>query len=324
MKAGAWAVAAVLLAAAFTGAAAADDGYDRGRYGSRGYAVRVRRRDDRSGSASTTGTARGCARGADDGRAAPRVPFLRRPAVPPRGRRLSHGPSARGYEYAQGLPHGVRARLPSRLRGGPIRYARGYGYGRDRLLQERPLPTATGTGTDGPPHGFSWEPDAPAKIEGMKSQKYWKEIAAFKQQLADAIPNDELKALHVRRPSAHLRVAARQFGIVAVCGWALWHFSNPLIWVPVAILQGFTFFNMTTLLHEVVHNSVFRSTPARLGARARPRLRDHERHLGQPVHPLAPRPPRQPRATTTTTPSGTGCRPSATRAGTSCSTARRC
>jgi fatty acid desaturase len=97
----------------------------------------------------------------------------------------------------------------------------------------------------------------------MKSQKYWKEIASFKQQLTDAIPNDELRALHVRRPSAHLRVAARQFAIVGVCGWALWNFSNPLVWVPIAILQGFTFFNMTTLLHEVVHNSVFRSTQHR-------------------------------------------------------------
>src|SRR5688572_12710577 len=77
------------------------------------------------------------------------------------------------------------------------------------------------------------------------------------------MPNDELRALHGRRPSAHLRVAARQFAIVAVCGWALWNFSNPLVWVPVAILQGFTFFNMTTLLHEVVHNSVFRSTQQR-------------------------------------------------------------
>lgn len=94
----------------------------------------------------------------------------------------------------------------------------------------------------------------------MKSQTYWKEIAAFKQQLGDAIPNAQLRALHVRRPSLHLRVAARQFAIVAVCGWALWNFSDPLIWVPIAIIQGFTFFNMTTLLHEVVHNSVFRST----------------------------------------------------------------
>ena len=58
----------------------------------------------------------------------------------------------------------------------------------------------------------------------------------------------------------HLAYAARQFVMVAVCGYALFHLTNPLLWVPFAILQGFTFFNMTTLLHEVVHRSVFGST----------------------------------------------------------------
>jgi fatty acid desaturase len=93
-----------------------------------------------------------------------------------------------------------------------------------------------------------------------KSRHYWKEIAAFKQQISDAIPNEELRTLHERDARRHLFYAARQFGIVALCGWGLWHLTNPLLWVPLAILQGFTFFNMTTLLHEVVHNSVFRST----------------------------------------------------------------
>ena len=126
-----------------------------------------------------------------------------------------------------------------------------------------------------------------------KSHHYWKEIAQFKARLRDAIPNDELRELHDNEPAMHLAYAARQFGIVAVCGYGLWHFTNPLVWVPLAILQGFTFFNMTTLLHEVVHNSVFRHQ-ARLGAGPRPGLRQHQRDLGQPVHPLAPRPPRQP------------------------------
>lgn len=94
----------------------------------------------------------------------------------------------------------------------------------------------------------------------MKSRHYWKEIAAFKDRVRDAIPNRELKELHRRRPVLHLLYAARQLGIVAACAVALWHLKDPLYWIPVAILQGFTFFNMTTLLHEVVHNSVFGST----------------------------------------------------------------
>jgi fatty acid desaturase len=90
-----------------------------------------------------------------------------------------------------------------------------------------------------------------------KSHYYWKQIEAFKRQLRDAIPHDELKALHERSAPRHLLYTARQFLIVAVCGVVLWQFPNPLVWVPFAILQGFTFFNMTTLLHEVVHSSVF-------------------------------------------------------------------
>jgi fatty acid desaturase len=93
----------------------------------------------------------------------------------------------------------------------------------------------------------------------MKSRHYWQRVAAFKAQLCEAVPHDELQALHRRRAWKHLLYAGRQFAIVAVCGVALWKLTNPLLWVPIAILQGFTFFNMTTLLHEVVHRSVFQS-----------------------------------------------------------------
>lgn len=93
----------------------------------------------------------------------------------------------------------------------------------------------------------------------MKSRHYWKEIASFKDRIARAIPLDELRELHRKRPAHHLLYAARQFAIVAACGYGLWHLENPLLWAPLAVLQGFTFFNMTTLLHEVVHNTVFQT-----------------------------------------------------------------
>ena len=64
-------------------------------------------------------------------------------------------------------------------------------------------------------------------------------------------------------------VAARQFGILALATWGLIRFDNPLIWVPLAFVQGFTIFNFTVLLHEVVHHTIF--------ARRRPRA---ERALG--------------------------------------------
>src|SRR5262249_16813449 len=33
--------------------------------------------------------------------------------------------------------------------------------------------------------------------------------------------------------------------------------TNPLLWIPLAVLQGFTIFSFTILLHEVVHHAVF-------------------------------------------------------------------
>ena len=90
-----------------------------------------------------------------------------------------------------------------------------------------------------------------------KSHHYWKSVAAFKARLRAAVPTEELRALHRRQAWKHLLYAGRQFAIVGLCSWWLWRETNPLLWVPVAILQGFTFFNMTILLHEAVHNAIF-------------------------------------------------------------------
>jgi fatty acid desaturase len=97
----------------------------------------------------------------------------------------------------------------------------------------------------------------------MKSHHYWREIAAFKKDLREAVPHAVLRELHLRDARLHLAYTARQFAIIAACGVGLWKLTNPLLWVPLAILQGFTFFNMTTLLHEVVHESVFKKANAR-------------------------------------------------------------
>jgi fatty acid desaturase len=110
---------------------------------------------------------------------------------------------------------------------------------------------------------FSAKGEVLLESSGMRSNHYWKQIARFKQQLREAIPLDELRRLHQRSAARHLLYAGRQFAIVGACGYGLWKLDRPLYWIPLAILQGFTFFNMTTLLHEVVHNSVFHRTHRR-------------------------------------------------------------
>ncbi len=97
----------------------------------------------------------------------------------------------------------------------------------------------------------------------MKQHYYTRHATALLAELPHAIPRERLQALHQKSGVRHLVIAARQFAILGVVTWALIRFTTPLVWVPLAFVQGFTVFNFTVLLHEVVHHAVF--------ARRRPR-----------------------------------------------------
>jgi hypothetical protein len=129
MKAGAWAVAAV-LAAAFTPSAVADDGYYRGRSGSRGYGY------DTFRIGLDNGYGEGLREGRRDGERRHEYRFSddRRFRRGDAGYRRSFGPR---YEYVRGF----RAGYERGYRAGyeaSSRYAdgRGYGYGRDRYYKD--------------------------------------------------------------------------------------------------------------------------------------------------------------------------------------------
>jgi fatty acid desaturase len=86
---------------------------------------------------------------------------------------------------------------------------------------------------------------------------YSQHAAAFRAELGRALSRAELRRLHAKSPARHLLVAARQFLILAGGTWGLIHFTNPAIWLPLAVVQGFAVFDFTILLHEVVHHAVF-------------------------------------------------------------------
>jgi fatty acid desaturase len=106
-------------------------------------------------------------------------------------------------------------------------------------------------------------------VGAVKSHYYSQHAVELRGELGRAISRDELRALHRKTGGRHLAVAARQFAILGLATWGLIAIENPLLWVPLALVQGFTVFNFTILLHEVVHHAVF--------ARRRPAI---ERILG--------------------------------------------
>jgi fatty acid desaturase len=91
----------------------------------------------------------------------------------------------------------------------------------------------------------------------VKHHHYSQHSVGLKAELGEVIPRPLLRDLHLKSPSRHLAITVRQFAMLGVCTWGLIHYSHPLIWIPLALVQGFTVFNFTVMLHEVVHHTVF-------------------------------------------------------------------
>ncbi len=79
----------------------------------------------------------------------------------------------------------------------------------------------------------------------------------LKLDLAAALNRDEIRRLHRIVPWRHFLIVARQLSLLASATLGLIYFDHLWIWIPLALIQGFTIFNFTVLLHEVVHNAVF-------------------------------------------------------------------
>ncbi|MEW5983563.1 MAG: fatty acid desaturase [Acidobacteriota bacterium] len=103
----------------------------------------------------------------------------------------------------------------------------------------------------------------------MKEHHYSRHAVGLRAELGSELSRAEMRDLHRKQPHRHLLVAVRQFLMLGLAGWGLTIDAHPAIWIPLAIVQGFTVFNFTVLLHEVVHHAIF--------ARRRPAL---ERLLG--------------------------------------------
>ncbi len=98
----------------------------------------------------------------------------------------------------------------------------------------------------------------------MATGHYNRSTGDLKRRLAASIPHETLKALHQKRPARHLALAARQFLLLGLAFSAGWNFESLWIRIPAALVLGFTVFNFTVLLHEVVHRAVFTGDRPRL------------------------------------------------------------
>jgi fatty acid desaturase len=101
-------------------------------------------------------------------------------------------------------------------------------------------------------------PSPPAVPDLPASGHYWSKASKdLRHRLNRAIPHELLKELHRKSPGRHMLVAARQFLILIAASALAWRFPQPWIWIPAAVVSGWTVFNFTVLLHEAVHHAIF-------------------------------------------------------------------
>jgi fatty acid desaturase len=104
----------------------------------------------------------------------------------------------------------------------------------------------------------TYQAPAATPIDPPAAGHYWSKASKdLRHRLNKAIPHDVLKELHRKSPARHLAVAARQFLILAAASAIAWRFPQPWIWIPAAVVSGWTVFNFTVLLHEAVHHAIF-------------------------------------------------------------------
>jgi fatty acid desaturase len=98
----------------------------------------------------------------------------------------------------------------------------------------------------------------PRPDELAPGEHYWSKASKdLRHRLNKALPHDVLKELHRKSPALHFAIAARQFLILLAASFLAWRFPQPWIWIPAAVVSGWTVFNFTVLLHDALHHAVF-------------------------------------------------------------------
>ncbi|HKB79534.1 MAG TPA: fatty acid desaturase [Thermoanaerobaculia bacterium] len=85
---------------------------------------------------------------------------------------------------------------------------------------------------------------------------YAEHATELKRDLAAAVPTDDLRRLHEKRPWLHALIAGANIGALVGAGFAIVALDRWFLWLPFAFIVGFAVFDFTVLLHEVVHRAV--------------------------------------------------------------------
>src|SRR5262245_31970650 len=88
----------------------------------------------------------------------------------------------------------------------------------------------------------------PEEYPPAGGEHHWaKASRELRHRLTQVVPHAVLKDLHKKDPVRHFAIAARQFLLFGAASAVSWMFREPWIWIPSAIVAGWTAFNFTVL-----------------------------------------------------------------------------
>ena len=79
-----------------------------------------------------------------------------------------------------------------------------------------------------------------------KSRHYWSASRDLRRELGQALPRDQLKALHRKDALRHFAVTLRLVLVVALCVLALTRIDSPWLWIPFSVLLGLSLIHISS------------------------------------------------------------------------------
>jgi fatty acid desaturase len=79
----------------------------------------------------------------------------------------------------------------------------------------------------------------------------------IQRRLREVLTREDILEVHRRSARRHFALVLQQVVLLAGIAIVCYHVTEPLVWIPLAVLQGFVILGFIILLHEQVHNLIF-------------------------------------------------------------------
>ncbi|NNF06389.1 MAG: hypothetical protein HKN21_06485 [Candidatus Eisenbacteria bacterium] len=91
----------------------------------------------------------------------------------------------------------------------------------------------------------------------MKRKVYQPHNLEIQRRIREYLSPEDIQEVHKRAAWKHFAIVLQQTILLIGLGILAYNITNPWIWAPLALFQGFVILSFIILLHEQIHNAIF-------------------------------------------------------------------